>query len=44
MPMWGWQAAAQINLTPRLFISGGYSDVYKRQIEVIWLRKFIIWL
>ena len=27
MPMWGWQAAAQINLTPRLFISGGYSVV-----------------
>ena len=27
MPMWGWQAAAQINLTPRLFISGGYSTV-----------------
>ncbi len=27
MPMWGWQAAAQINLTPRLFVSGGYSVV-----------------
>ena len=27
MPMWGWQAAAQINLTRRLFISGGYSTV-----------------
>lgn len=27
MPMWGWQAAAQINLTDRLFISGGYSTV-----------------
>ena len=27
MPMWGWQAAAQINLSPRLFISGGYSVV-----------------
>ena len=27
MPMWGGQAAAQINLTPRLFISGGYSTV-----------------
>lgn len=27
MPMWGWQAAAQINLTQRLFISGGYSMV-----------------
>lgn len=27
MPMWGWQAAAQINLSPRLFVSGGYSVV-----------------
>lgn len=27
MPMWGWQAAAQINLSRRLFISGGYSMV-----------------
>lgn len=27
MPMWGWQAAAQINLTPRLALSGGYSMV-----------------
>ena len=27
MPMWGWQAAAQFNLTPRLFLSGGYSTV-----------------
>lgn len=27
MPMWGWQAAAQLNLTRRLFISGGYSVV-----------------
>ena len=26
-PMWGWQAAAQINLSPRLFVSGGYSQV-----------------
>ena len=26
MPMWGWQAAGQIN-TPRLFVSGGYSTV-----------------
>lgn len=26
-PMWGWQAAAQINLSPRLFLSGGYSMV-----------------
>lgn len=25
MPMYGWQAAAQINLTPRMFLSGGYS-------------------
>ena len=27
MPMWGWQVAAQINLTRRLFVSGGYSMV-----------------
>ena len=27
MPMWGWQVAAQIALTPRLFLSGGYSTV-----------------
>lgn len=27
MPMWGWQAAAQINILPNLFISGGYSMV-----------------
>ncbi len=27
MPMWGWQAAAQFNLSPRLFLSGGYSVV-----------------
>lgn len=26
-PMWAWQAAAQINLSRRLFISGGYSTV-----------------
>lgn len=27
MPMWGWQAAGQINLSRRLFVSGGYSVV-----------------
>lgn len=27
MPMWGWQAAAQINLSRRVFVSGGYSEV-----------------
>lgn len=27
MPMLGWQAAAQINILPNLFISGGYSMV-----------------
>ena len=27
MPMWGWQAAGQINLSQRLFVSGGYSNV-----------------
>lgn len=27
MPMWGWQAAAQINLSPRVWLSGGYSMV-----------------
>ncbi|MBO5875966.1 MAG: porin [Alistipes sp.] len=27
MPMYGWQAAAQVNITPRLSLSGGYSAV-----------------
>lgn len=28
MPMWGWQAAAQINIVPDVFwLAGGYSDV-----------------
>lgn len=27
MPMWGWQAAAQFNLSRRMFVSGGYSQV-----------------
>ena len=27
MPMWGWQAALQINLSKRLFVTGGYSTV-----------------
>lgn len=27
MPMWGWQAAAQLNLSKRLFVSGGFSMV-----------------
>lgn len=28
MPMWGWQAAAQINIMPgRLWVAGGYSEV-----------------
>ena len=27
MPMWGWQAALQINLSKRLFMTGGYSPV-----------------
>ena len=27
MPMFGWQAAAQINILPNLFVSGGYSMV-----------------
>lgn len=27
IPMWGWQAAAQINLSRRFFVSGGYSMV-----------------
>ena len=27
MPMWGWQAAGQFNITSRLFVSGGYSTV-----------------
>ena len=28
MPMWGWQAALQINLSKRLFVTGGYSTVH----------------
>ncbi len=28
MPMWGWQAAGQLNFTKRLWVSGGYSEVY----------------
>lgn len=27
MPMWGWQVAAQVNILPNLFVSGGYSMV-----------------
>lgn len=27
MPMWGWQAAAQINLSRRVWLTGGYSMV-----------------
>lgn len=27
MPMWGWQAAAQFNLSRRMFVSGGFSMV-----------------
>ncbi len=27
MPMWGWQVAGNINLTPRLAFNGGYSTV-----------------
>ena len=27
MPMWGWQVAAQVNIAPSLFVSGGYSMV-----------------
>ena len=27
MPMWGWQVAAQVNIVPSLFVSGGYSMV-----------------
>ncbi|WP_295939678.1 DcaP family trimeric outer membrane transporter [uncultured Alistipes sp.] len=27
MPMWGWQAAGQISITPRLSVAGGYSVV-----------------
>lgn len=27
MPMWGFQAAAQLNIIPNLFVSGGYSMV-----------------
>ncbi|MDE6375254.1 MAG: porin [Alistipes sp.] len=31
MPMWGWQAAAQINLSRRVFLSGGFSMVRVEQ-------------
>lgn len=31
LPMWGWQAAAQVNLSRRLFVSGGYSMVRVEQ-------------
>lgn len=27
MPMYGWQVAAQINITPQISVSGGYSSV-----------------
>ena len=27
MPMYGWQVAAQLNIMPNLFVSGGYSTV-----------------
>ena len=28
MPMWGWQAAAQLNIVPgRFWLAGGYSEV-----------------
>ncbi len=27
IPMFGWQAAAQLNILPNLFVSGGYSSV-----------------
>lgn len=30
-PMFGWQAAAQINILPNLFVSGGYSAVTVRK-------------
>jgi len=33
MPMWGVQAAGQINFTPRLFVSGGYSTVRVQRSE-----------
>ena len=29
MPMWGWQAAAQINIIPqKIWVAGGYSEVH----------------
>ena len=31
MPMWGWQAAAQLGLSRRLALSGGYSTVRVQQ-------------
>lgn len=42
VPMWGWQAAVQVNPVGRLFICGGYSDVrveHERSNEVLGLYK-----
>ena len=35
-PMFGWQVAAQINLMPNLFVSGGYSAVTVRKLHGIY--------
>lgn len=36
LPMWGWQAAAQFNITPRMWVSGGYSMVsLERETEYV---------
>ncbi|MBQ5718026.1 MAG: porin, partial [Alistipes sp.] len=36
LPMWGWQAAVQFNITPRMWVSGGYSMVsLERETEYV---------
>ena len=53
MPMWGWQAAGQINITPRLFVSGGYSTrpraaqprlLHRRPVQAgaVYLRQHLL--
>ena len=39
MPMWGVQAAGQINFTPRLFVSGGYSTVRVQRLSLIHISR-----
>lgn len=39
IPMWGWQAAAQINLSRRLALSGGYSMVRVDRKDNYWFDE-----